>query len=188
MYVVCKMVAILIKSPETRLHVKQLFQASVKDNIKALYHWSFVKGNHRSPKYSRHKGLIMWKRFPCHDSIIFQRLYQGICDESENLLTVLVYTVLQNTAQILYSSGRIEGCTVHKQGKFCGLTPRADPPGRLQPRAGGHSLDLAKVPACWLVPHLPLVAHRALLDNGIPPIASSLELLQSCNKLLILSF
>ena len=36
-------------------------------------------------------------------------------------------------------------------------------------RAGGHSLDLAKVPACWLVPRLPLVAHRALLDYGIPP-------------------
>ena len=50
----------------------------------------------------------------------------------------------------------------------------ADGPScRLQPWAGGQSRDLAKVPACWLVPRLPLVAHVALLDYGIPPIADN---------------
>ena len=44
------------------------------------------------------------------------------------------------------------------------------PSCRLQPWVGGQSWDLAKVPACWLVPRLPLVAHVALLDYGIPPI------------------
>ena len=77
----------------------------------------------------------------------------------------------------------------HCPPKQCGLTLQPTPAAsrlgwfrclppflRLTKHQTGVQCDeLAKVPACWLVPRLPLVAHRALLDYGIPPILRTRE-------------
>ena len=47
-----------------------LFNLTLKGNIKAPYHWHFLKGIHRWPMDSPHKGPVMRKLFPFHDVII----------------------------------------------------------------------------------------------------------------------
>ena len=51
----------------TREFVQQFTQA----NIKGTYYWPFVKGIHRWPVDSLHKGPVMQKAFPCPDLIMF---------------------------------------------------------------------------------------------------------------------
>ena len=46
-----------LKSPASRLFTQSLIQAQIKENIKAPRHWTFVRGIHRSPVNSTHKGL-----------------------------------------------------------------------------------------------------------------------------------
>ena len=41
-----------------------------KENIKAPRHWLFVRGIHRLPVDSPHKGPVTWKMFPFDDVII----------------------------------------------------------------------------------------------------------------------
>ena len=46
----------------------QLVQNLFKENIKALYYWSFVWGTHRWPVDFPHRGPVMRKLCPCHDT------------------------------------------------------------------------------------------------------------------------
>ena len=52
------------------LFVQLFVQANIKESIKAPQHWPFVKGIHRWPVDSPHKGPVMWKALPCHDIIM----------------------------------------------------------------------------------------------------------------------
>ena len=58
---------ISLKVPTTRLFVRRLIQANNKENVIALHHWPFVRGIHRWPVDSPHKGPVMLKATPCHD-------------------------------------------------------------------------------------------------------------------------
>ena len=58
-----------LKTPTTRLFVQQ---GGIKVNIKFPHHWPFVRGFHRSPVESPHKGPVMRKAFPCHGAIMFK--------------------------------------------------------------------------------------------------------------------
>ena len=69
--VVCKMVAFFVKSPVSRLCVQQLFQGTIKDDIKVLHFEPYAKGTHWSPVYSTHKGALVWKGLLWYDVMIF---------------------------------------------------------------------------------------------------------------------
>ena len=60
-------------------------------DIKAMHWWSLVKGIHRSPVYSPHKGAVSWKWFPCHDVIILRRLWVMLRSWFATLWGVLAY-------------------------------------------------------------------------------------------------
>ena len=48
-----------VKSPATLLFDQQFVQANIGENIIDLCYWPFVRGNHRSPMDSPHKGPVM---------------------------------------------------------------------------------------------------------------------------------
>ena len=52
--------------------VQQLFQATNNDNSIVLHHWSIVRGNHRWPMDSSHKGPLMCKACLCYHAIVAQ--------------------------------------------------------------------------------------------------------------------
>ena len=52
-------------SPAFRLFVQKCVQADFNLNVKELHYVHYVKGIHRPPVDSHHKGLMMWKVFPC---------------------------------------------------------------------------------------------------------------------------
>ena len=56
-----------------RRHIRllnSLFRLIKNEQMKALYYWTFVKGNHRPPVTSSHKGSVIWKACPYHGKII----------------------------------------------------------------------------------------------------------------------
>ena len=59
-----------LKSKADRLIVEQHTQANNKGYIKAPPYWSFVRGIHRWPVDSPHKGTVMQQSFPCPDVIM----------------------------------------------------------------------------------------------------------------------
>ena len=66
----------------TGLFVQQLVQTNYKGNIKALHYCPFVRGSHRWPVDSPHKGTVMQKRLPCH--AVFMRFHIVIWLSSTN--------------------------------------------------------------------------------------------------------
>ena len=60
----------LFRSPATQLFIQQFGVTSKKHNIKGPHCWPLVKGIHRCPVDSPHKGPIMQKAFPFHDIIM----------------------------------------------------------------------------------------------------------------------
>ena len=59
-----------LNSPAYQLFVHEFIWAGIKRNIKAVHHWIFVRGIHRSPVDSSHKDLVMRKAFSCNDIIM----------------------------------------------------------------------------------------------------------------------
>ena len=59
-----------LKSPASRLLTSPCVQARIKENIKAPRYWPFVRGIHRWPVNSPHKGPVTRKMFPFHDVIM----------------------------------------------------------------------------------------------------------------------
>ena len=53
------------------LFAQRLNHANKTNTIRVLHHWPFVRGNHQSLVDSPHKGSVMWKAFPSHDTIAF---------------------------------------------------------------------------------------------------------------------
>ena len=66
----CWMDGLLINYYDIMDFAQQLVQANNKENIKATHHWPFVRGIHRSPVDSPHKGPVMRRAFLCNDVII----------------------------------------------------------------------------------------------------------------------
>ena len=64
-----------LKSPTTRLFVRELVQAITKENTKAPLHSSFVNRIHRSTVDSAYKGSAVEKRF----HVTGQSCYAGNC-------------------------------------------------------------------------------------------------------------
>ena len=64
----------------TSLFVEHVIRIN-KENNRGLHYWPFVKGIHRFPMDSPHKGPVMLKAFPCPDVIM---VYAG----SRTLITV----------------------------------------------------------------------------------------------------
>ena len=58
------------KSPTSRLFAQPFLQAQIKENIKALRHWLFVREIHRWPVDSPHKWPVTRKMFPFDDVIM----------------------------------------------------------------------------------------------------------------------
>ena len=56
-----------LRSSATILFVSQLIRDNTKENIKGSHQWPFVRGTHRVPVDSPHKGPVMWRSYPCHD-------------------------------------------------------------------------------------------------------------------------
>ena len=65
---ICHMYTML--SQITWLFVQQLVHAYNKENIKAIHYWPFVRGIHRSPVDSPHKGPVILKAFPCRSILM----------------------------------------------------------------------------------------------------------------------
>ena len=61
-----------LKSPASWLFTATFIQAQIKENVKAPRHWSFVRGIHRWPVNSPHKGPVTRKMFPFDDVIMCQ--------------------------------------------------------------------------------------------------------------------
>ena len=59
-----------LKWPASRLFAQTLVQAQIKENIKALRHWPFVRGIHQWPVDSPHKRPVTRKLFPFDDIIM----------------------------------------------------------------------------------------------------------------------
>ena len=65
-----------LKPLAAQLFVQKLVWVNTKDNVKAPHSWLFVRGIHRWPVDSPHKGPAMWKVFPCH--FIFMQSLPGV--------------------------------------------------------------------------------------------------------------
>ena len=91
-----------LKSLATELFVQQLVQVN-KEALKAPHYWPFVRGVHRWPVDSPHKGPVMWEAFP-YPGIMFQQtslhmsIPQSPCvrrhwflDDKKNILAVSEY-------------------------------------------------------------------------------------------------
>ena len=46
-------------------------------NSKGPRYWTFVRGIHRGPVDSSHKGTVTWKMFPCDDVVMYFQCCQG---------------------------------------------------------------------------------------------------------------
>ena len=58
-------------SPAAWLFVRELAQVNSKENINAMHY--IVKGIYHSPMDSPHKWQVMWKTFPCHDTMGYNK-------------------------------------------------------------------------------------------------------------------
>ena len=65
-----KMSAMASKPPAPRLFTQPFVQAQIKENTKAPRHWPFMRGIHRWPANSSHKGPAKRKMFPFDDVIM----------------------------------------------------------------------------------------------------------------------
>ena len=59
-------------------------QAQIKENIKAPRHWPFVRGIHRWPVISPHKGPVTRKMLPLRDvimsnGVMLSRFWKSVC-------------------------------------------------------------------------------------------------------------
>ena len=77
-----------LKSPASRLLNQPFIQAQIRENIKAPRH---VRGIHRWPVYSPHKGPVTWKMFPFDDVIMILQIchYRHVIRETTTSLNHL---------------------------------------------------------------------------------------------------
>ena len=85
-----------------------LFRLTHRRRIESPHYWPFVRGIHRSPADSPHKGPVMWKAFPCHAIVMctiqkrsaafdltFNSLDPGRC--SNNFKSIIFKHIVQNS-------------------------------------------------------------------------------------------
>ena len=53
------------------VYIQQFIEAQIKENIKAPRYWPFVRGIHRWPVNSPHKGPVTRKMFPFDNVIMW---------------------------------------------------------------------------------------------------------------------
>ena len=88
----------LLKSPASRLFTQPFVHAHIKENIKAPRHWP-VRGIHRSPVNSPHKGPVTRKMFPFDDVIVWTvceliiQSCKDTCHSHEKIMIRLGYTL-----------------------------------------------------------------------------------------------
>ena len=92
--------------------IQQLFRLTTKKASKALHYWPFARGVHWWLAYSRHKGPIMQKAFPCQMSSWWLYIYyhwhydlisMGSCKKDVTpLLTHWSYVFLAQTHRSLF--------------------------------------------------------------------------------------
>ena len=71
-----------LKSPASRLFTQAFIQEQIKENIKAPRHWAFVRGIHRWPVNSPHKGPVTRKLWTFDDAMeaLFVKEIPGLYD------------------------------------------------------------------------------------------------------------
>ena len=82
-----------LRSPTIQLFVQPCVHTYIKENIKAMRYWPFVRGIHRWAVDSPHKGPVTWTMFPCHDVFMGFNTYTNKTQEIENRADFLVCSV-----------------------------------------------------------------------------------------------
>ena len=94
-----------IKSPASRLFTHAFIPVQIKENIKAPSHWP-LRGIHRWPMNSPHKGPVTRKMFPFDDviinSVVFDRFGCHFIIRRESFLLYAVVLLYRTVSYKLY--------------------------------------------------------------------------------------